>query len=70
METEQEIAVAHAIAFLQESGAVFICVYGFPNETEAYVEGMGDRCPENQQQFLTALLNHWAPQTDEPFTPY
>jgi hypothetical protein len=66
MTKEQEIQVAHAINLLQESGAVFICIYGFPGETESFVEGIGDRDPDHQRTFLQALYQHW--HGDEPRT--
>ena len=40
MTLDQEIKIAHAIKLLQESGAIFVCVYGFPGDTDAFVEGV------------------------------
>jgi hypothetical protein len=72
MTQQAEIDVARAIALLQKSGAVFLCAYGFPGDSECFVEGMGDQDRENATNILAAIGHHFksALKTDlkdEPF---
>ena len=59
MTREAEIEVASAIAALQKSGVVFLCAYGFPGDTECFVEGMGDQNGDNARNLRSAIDHHF-----------
>ena len=65
MTTDQEIKMAHAIKALEETGAVYIVMYGFPGDLDCYVEGRGDGDKEHREKFLNALYRHWH-QSERP----
>ena len=59
MTREQEIKMAHATKALEETGAVFVVLYGFPGDADCYVEGRGDGREDHREKFTRALWNHW-----------